>query len=236
MSGPSEAKADFGLAIMEPIAKVVAVFTAVSLGLAFLFDVAFFATLRSGMWGVLVLADHIETAIAMVPVIVVLMVVLYPLLWIFQPAFHIRLRTRIVVIVSMAATLVVLAIVDGATPSAVIGAAYIFLVFSYTVLFAPKSNFNRSFAVYLGVVLVLTAVTLGVTRAQRLMGDIQKRIIDDVVWLHDMSSVNGKIVRMVDRGAIVGKTDGDIVFMFIPKDQIKRVDTRPDSRLAFGPL
>lgn len=56
-----------GFALIEPVAKGVALFTAVCLGVAFLHDTVFFFVLDRRLSGLLVISDHIETAISAIP-------------------------------------------------------------------------------------------------------------------------------------------------------------------------
>lgn len=95
---------------------------------------------------------------------------------------------------------------------------------------APYELNPNAFILYAVVVLALLGSTLGATQAVNLRSRIAET--DSVIWLSDMSSISGRVIRLIDRGAIVGISDGEGArFLFIPKDQIKRVDVGSPKRM-----
>ena len=260
-----EAKPETGFAMIDPLANAVAVFTAMSLGMAFLFDMTFFFALEPRVLGLLVLTDHIETAVTFVPVMLVLGLLLltYPFVGRYLSGNRIhnaleriaktrrsRMAVRLFALLVGIILLVAFVLVIVSLLSAVHWALWAFTTLAIPVLAAGwtmvsfvertststnnvgasphfswdgRTDQKRLF-IYASVFMTLTVLLVGFSLGLTNRTAVDQEQGNDVIWMNDMSSVRGLILRTIDRGVIVGT--GKAV-VFFPKDQVRRIELRP---------
>jgi hypothetical protein len=230
---------------LEVLAKGVALFATVGLGLAFLYDAVFFRTLDGRLARLLVMSDHIEAAVFTLPLTILAGVSI----WFAPYLYQIRFRpwvapfllTAVLILVLIPAFLgwVLWSDVILISIIATVGTAAISM-FAKRYMFEGKQEVKAPFPSgikpqaligYTLGVFVLVTLLLAYGAAKAIRDGMAGRgpsvhWFTDSVWLNNMSSVTGMVVRVIDRGAIVAKPGVPMEFLFIPKEQIRRVEFR----------
>ena len=78
----------------------------------------------------------------------------------------------------------------------------------------------------IGIAPVILAYRAATFIIEGLQGAPSRYSNEDSVWLTDMSSVTGTIVRVVDWGVIFAVPGNSPVFFLIPKEQIRKLEFR----------
>jgi hypothetical protein len=223
---------------VETLGKGVALIASVGLGLAFLYDAVFFRCLDGRLARLMVMSDHIEAAIVILPIVGLAGL----LMWSTPYMYHARLphwvmyALGVVVLVEFAVLIyldrvsmfdiALMAIVGlgGAVAVVAFARRYVVPVRDRGLTFPggikPSVLLFYTFLIFAGA-----TVLLAYASAKGLLKELSKPSRLDTVWLNDMSSVR-VVVRMIDRGTIVGVPSNPPEFLFIPKEQIRRVDLR----------
>jgi len=238
----------------ELSAKAVAVFTAMALATAFVFDSLYYGSLDIRLLSVFGLSDHIETAVYCLPPIIIVAAFLFagPLIGEFSTSALdaqqatakatgskvrktlVNLGHAVIVIYVLVGIgwLVVLFITKDdqrwiwlATASAglVVAGAQKWLA-------RGSSSLSESFRKRLLIVPPLwLALTIGIALGTAVVTKLDLKdkmgspFVADTVLLGDNGQLFGKVIRFVDRGVILGKSD-PVRFMFVPKEKVSRVD------------
>ena len=243
---------------LEPLAKGVTLFATLGLGAGLLYDAVFFWIIEAKLARLLVMSDHIETAISTLPLIGLVALTQFGgfyfgvltasgyfsrrrwLQWLLIAGMIVPclayLGSRLILL-PWWYTLIIVAICvmtfglflfvphallprTSSDPSASTS--------SNATTSAPTSPFKATLkgVSFLVVFVVVLTVAAAVLRGVVLLDSMKKgqaTAMKDSIWFTDMSSINGEIVRVIDRGVILAVRTPTPEFLFIPKDQIKRV-------------
>jgi hypothetical protein len=226
---------------VETLAKGITLITAVSLAAGFLYDAIFFSVFQP-FWGNLVLSDHIETAVFVVPFLTLAVAIQSGwTFWFFRSYIDSSPRNRWLYIAGAAllgglffgVPFAMVAGLSKVTAWVFIGAALFFAASAEATYKDAKGKraVKPMFFLFLGVALL--AVMAPVYAASRLLAtyeSLARRDFNAVVWGPDMTSMSGVLVRVIDRGIIMGVVTKSesfpyaIKFIFVPRDQIRRIE------------
>ena len=227
-----------GVPFLEPLAKGVVLLSAGALTTAFIFNWAYFLMLDSTLLGALVLSDHIETAIWCLPPILLFTAIVLGIGFIVSivQSFYENL-------VAKAEAGSILAKVITGTLSVFLLVAMVGVFFKYSEFGGPVSLAvtavggitwfaKKRTRVLLALPLLYIVMTIAVAGIMVLeLRDylkVEQLARPDTVEFIDRTLVACKVVRIIDKGVIVA-TANPVVFMFVPKEQIRRVALmRPD--------
>jgi hypothetical protein len=223
-----------GKSTIEVLTKGIAVVTGLGLGVALLYDAVYFRILDLRLPGLLVMSDHIETAISTLPYLGLAAIFLWSL-----PYFVERLVSHRWVAagaLALALSLIACIVIWPQPPwfvhvMAIVGGTVGMLMS----LLLPRVNQPKTKLPFgaqpknliaytlltLMLVTVVMAMVLALTDRHNLRDPKASR---DSILFTDLSSMTGVILRMIDRGVIFGVPGERPYVIFIPKDQIKRVD------------
>lgn len=248
-----ESSLSVGLTNVESLAKGLAVLTAVALCTGFLYDAIFFARLDHRLIGLLVMSDHVETAISVVPFVLLAALILWA-----QPYLSRGLEVggvewtwpfflKIIVLIAFLVAIVWFVSTTGPSgssaaqlPSLALAAAVLLLGFllpskyrlgrvAFPFPDVSADDGKRSLILWATGVWIIFTVWNAVVQAGTIRKDLFR--IDDVafadlVWLEDRSVVAGQVVRVIDRGLIVATRQDSLHFLFIPREKVWRVELR----------
>jgi len=226
---------------VETFAKGITLITAVSLAAGFLYDAIFFSVFQP-LWGNLVLSDHIETAVFVVPFLTLAVAIQSGwTFWFFRSYIDGSPRNRWLYIGGAALLgglfiglpFALVAGLSKVTAWVFIGAALFFAASADETYKDAKGRraLKPIFFLLLGVALLaVMAPVYAVTKLFASYETLARREFNAVVWGPDMTSMSGVLVRVIDRGIIMGMvTKGEswpyaIKFVFVPRDQIRRIE------------
>jgi hypothetical protein len=234
--------------IWEILAKAVAVLTAAALATAFLYDSVYFQVLDERLLGVFALSDHIETAVLVLKWIVTASVVALALF--FFIAFvikRIRFISNLRAQMRMAAIFLVIFILFYTAFLFGLGELFpekmqrfIDLKFEIlTVLFVGilvaswmtwvlfritgPENIVKASLMALPILWVAYTVTFARLDAKWTLIRLNAHTGTDAVTLVDQGQLFGSVIKIVDKGVILGSSD-PVLFKFVPKEKVSRVD------------
>lgn len=219
---------------VDSIAKALGLLTAMAVGTGILADASYFFVLDRHFFHLMVLSDHVESAAITVPYLLMYLGMLGFALWFTQ-----RYPAMKVAVWAMAPT-VWIAMALGIwlwSPSAWariasglwVSGLFGFLLFTGVALFGLLRE-RLSVAEF---VTAMVCLWVGLTIWKGATDAFLAMRPDRFTWrppsqftVNNDQIVTGGIIRLLDRGAIVlSEADGRL--MFIPKDQIRRIDVFP---------
>lgn len=236
-----ESKPSIDTLSAETFAKGITLITAISLAAGFLYDAIFFSVFQP-FWGNLVLSDHIETAVFVVPFLTLAVAIQSGwTFWFFRSYIDSSPRNRWLYIAGAA---LLGGLFIGVPFALVAGLSQLtaFVCLMAALFFGGaadatykdakgKRALKPMFFLFLGVALlaVMAPVYAG-TRVLAAYESLARRQFNAVVWGPDMTSMAGVLVRVIDRGIIMGveakseRFPYAIKFIFVPRDQIRRIE------------
>jgi hypothetical protein len=237
----TEAKPTVSTATLaEQLVKFGTAIGLLSLGAAFLYDLIFWMTLDWRVLSYLVLADHIETAVKVVGLLLLLATLFAALLAVTSLAEERLVRRgwsgKMATTVAMAGVMVAF-IAAAFLPLFFVPGTYrhqIWLVAAAMLLalaMVHASRLNRlpslvsrrlpEYFLRWGLSAALMTAFMAILEANRYISPVSGRTVD-LVTVDGGKPKSAHVIRLVDRGLILRDSDGRIVFL--PKETLRRVD------------
>lgn len=235
-----DAKPSINALSVDTFTKGITLITAVSLAAGFLYDAVFFSAFQP-FWGNLVLADHIETAVFVVPFLALTVAIQSGwTFWFFRSYVDNNPRNRWLYTVGagllgalfIGIPFAAVAGLSKLTASVCIFAALLFAAGADDTYTAAKRKRAPKPMLFLLLGVALLAVMAPIYAGNKLVASYESLAMghfNAVVWGPDMTSMSGVLVRVIDRGIIMGvvarsETFSPIKYIFVPRDQIRRIE------------